>query len=168
MKILNLLGPAAALLLLSSCTTYYKPDTSFPFDPIHEFTSKGTIDLINGQPSVEHVTFTNGYYADLNAWTDLAIEIAHRELSKRGMSIRKGAPKSLTLAIDSAKTDVGWVKIESRIVMRVKTSGGYSATFTGTDKAFMMGRPKNEMDAALMRVVVEMLSDPQIVGYLTK
>jgi hypothetical protein len=169
MKIVKLFLIGFSLLCLSGCGgVYYQPSTSQPFEEIREFSSKNSATLINGQPSTEKVFFAGQRYANLNAWTDVAISIAERELTKRGLSVVKDAPKSLTMSIESAKVESGWVMITSQIVMRVKTSDGYSATYTGEDRSGMVGNLFRQMDTALMRVVVNMLNDPQIISFLTK
>ena len=168
MKILKLLLAGIILLLFCGCASEYTPKTSVAFDAIHEFSARGSVNLINGQPSTERDFFFRKYYANPNEWTNLAIEIASRELTKRGISVRSGVPKSLTLSVESAKTDVGWVKITSDITMIARASNGYTKTYTGEDFSIMMGNPRTEMDTALMKVVAAMLDDPQIVAFLTK
>jgi len=121
-------------------------------------------------PALFHVVFYTLRYADLNAWTDAAMSLVGRELKKRGLNVRKDAPQSITMAIESAKTEDGWNNVTSRIVMTVKTSDGYTASYTGRDRAIgaAFARPLNQMDTALVRVVVLMLNDPKMVSSLTK
>jgi len=157
-----------SLALLTGCVTEYRPDTSVPFAAIHEFSSKNSINLINGQPSTERQFFAGKTYANMNEWSNLAIRITSRELSKRGMTVRNNAQKSLTLSIVSAKTTAGIVMINSDISMTVRASNGYSKTYTGNDSSAMVGNPRSEMDTALMQVVAAMLNDPEIVAFLTK
>jgi hypothetical protein len=169
MKVAMLLLTGLSLLLLNGCaSTYYQPSNALPVDPIHEFSSTSSVSLINGQPSTAEVNFSRRLFANLNAWTDVAISIVERELQKRGLSMKKDAQKSITMAIESAKTEVGWVMITSQITMRVTTSSGYTATYTGVDMSGMIGKPRAQMDTAMARVVGEMLIDPQIVDFLTK
>ena len=106
-------------------------------------------------------------HANYNAWTDVAIIIAERELTKRGMHVVKDAKKMLTMSIVSAHTEVGWANIATRIVMDVKTSDGYSATFTGINSSGFVAMLPRQVDGALMRVVVQMLKDQRIVSFLT-
>jgi len=168
MKTKNLFLAGIAVLLFAGCATEYTPDISQTFDPIKEFSSKNSINLINGQPSNEQEFFFRKYYADLNHWTDLAIQIANRELTKRGLTVKPDATKSLTMSITGAKTKVGWVMINSDVLMTVRASNGYTATYDGNDFSAMVGNPRSEMDTALMKVVAAMLNDPQIVSFLTK
>lgn len=159
---------AAALLALGACATSYTPDPDRPFEAIAaEFTSAQRVALRNAQPNAEEVR-SGPWWIDYHAWTGVAIAITDRELKKRGMTIAGDAGKTLDLAIESATTESGFVKITSTIVMKVTTGGGYTATFTGVNSSAMAANTKRQIDGAMMRVVVQMLSDPQIVEYLTK
>ena len=185
MKILRMILMGFSLLYFSGCAFYYQPRVIRPIEEIQEFSSNNSVTLINGQPSTEQVFFVSGGqvnlskpYANLRTWTDTTINIAERELTKRGLHVLEEAPKSLTMSIESAKTDVGWVVVTSQIAMLVETSDGYSATYIGKDKSsyyfhllyypvfgdtFLRG-----LNTALMRVAVAMLNDPQIIAFLSK
>ena len=54
------------------------------------------------------------------------------------------------------------------ITMTAATGNGHSATYTGVNSSAMAANTKRQIDGALMRVVVQLLSDPLIVEYLTK
>lgn len=167
MKNTMMLLMGVAVLCMGGCgTTYYQPN-ALPVEGVMAFSAKGSIALINGQPSTEPIPFVQGQHANLNAWTDIAISMAERELSQRGLAVSKDATKSLTMWITSAKTDIGLVMFNTQIVMNARTSGGYTATYTGRDKSAMFGNPGRQMDTALARVVAEMLNDPKIVSFLS-
>jgi len=161
-----------ALLVIGGCSHYYTPDPSRPFEPIDEFTSSASITLQNGQPSNTDELFfdptlnVHSYYANYNKWTDVAIEIAAREMTKRGMKVGTGAPKWIAMSVVGAHTDVGFIKIETDITMTVKTSTGYTATYVGRNSSSMAADIPRQVDGALMRVVRDMLLDPQIVAFL--
>src|SRR5262245_49862354 len=160
--------PALALLLGACSAVSYTPKPDRPFEPLPaEFKSSHRVTLTNAQPSTEEVE--GGHWlVNRHAWTDVAIAITQRELTARGMTVAASAPKALKLGIDSAKTETGWVKISSEIVMNVETGGGYKATYTGRNSAAMAANHERQIDGAMMRVVVEMLKDPAIVKYLTE
>ena len=154
--------------LLAACATAYTPDPGRPFEPIKsEFKSSHRVTLRNAQPATEEVT-SGPWIINYHAWTDVAITIANRELTNRGMTVADGAGKTLDLAIESAITESGFVKVTSTIVMRATTGDGYSATYTGLNSSAVMANAKRQVDGAMMRVVVELLNDPKIVEYLTK
>lgn len=159
-------------LSLAGCAHTYTPKASRPLDPIPEFRVTGEIALKNGQASNDKVVFLkNGAHqwtADRQAWTDTAIEISKRELQLRGLLVGVNAKKFITLSVDSVKTEVGWVKIDSTIVMTAKTADGYSATYTGRNNSAMVANLERQWDGVVMRAVAEMLKDPQIIQYLKK
>lgn len=159
---------AICLFGVSACATQYTPSPSRPFDPIEEFSSSNSVSLINGQSSTEKHSVSPAFYANRHVWTDVAIEIATRELIARGLSVVDGSPKSLTMSVESARTKTGWIQIRSNIVMHVAAGNGYSATYTGLNNSTMAANVKRQLDGAMMRVVVEMLKDPAIVAYLTE
>jgi hypothetical protein len=163
-----------ALSLLGGCAHHYTPDASRPFEPITEFSSASTVSLQNGQPSTEEVLFfdpalsAHSYYANLNKWTDVAIEIAAGEMKKRGMKIENSAQKTITMSVQAPHTERGFTEIKTQIPMEVKTSDGYSATYIGKNNSVMAAIIYRQVDGALMRVVHEMMLDPRIVSFLTK
>lgn len=158
----------ACLLILGACATAYTPDPGRPFEAIpNEFTSNHRITLRNAQPATEEVR-SGRWYVNYNAWTDVALAITNRELTKRGMTIADGASKTLDLKVTSAVTESGWVTIASTIVMQATTGDGYTATYTGVNSSSMMANFERQVDGAMMRVVVQLLSDARIVEYLTK
>jgi hypothetical protein len=73
-------------------------------------------------------------YSNLKKWTDVPISIAGSELARRGINVVEDASKTLAMTIESVKTGIGWFVVRSQIVMLVKTSDGYSATYIGKDK----------------------------------
>ncbi|MBL8730233.1 MAG: hypothetical protein JNM25_17575 [Planctomycetes bacterium] len=156
------------LLLFGACATSYTPSPDRPFEAITtEFRSTNTVALMNAQPADEEVR-SGRWYVNYHAWTDVAVTIARRELVARGMTVAEGGARQLRLSIESATTETGWVKITSQIVMRVETGDGYAATYTGVNSSSMVANFERQIDGAMMRVVVAMLSDPHIVAYLTK
>ncbi|HEX6811381.1 MAG TPA: hypothetical protein VF384_07150 [Planctomycetota bacterium] len=164
----SLLAAGLALLLGACGAVSYTPKPDRPFEPLpSEFKSSHRVTLENAQPAAEEVE--GGHWlVNRHAWTDVAIAITQRELTARGMTVATGAPKALKLCLESAKTESGFVKISSEVVMRVETGDGYKATFTGLNSSAMMANVERQIDGAMMRVVVAMLSDPKIVKYLSE
>lgn len=158
-------------LLLGACAspTPYTPDPGRPFEAIAaEFHSTNTVVLENAQPATGPVeSKCEHWLIDYSAWTDVAITITQRELTARGMTVGASSARRLKLSVESASTDVGWWTIASEIVMRVETGDGYTATFKGLNSSAFAANPERQIDGAMMRVVVAMLSDPRIVAYLT-
>lgn len=168
MKTAQVILLTLSLQSISACAVYYTPTPSRPFEPIPEFSSTNSITLQNGQASTEQVAVLRNLFGNLNAWTDVAMLITKRELTKRGMRVDNDADRILRMSIVSARTEVGWVDVTTRIAMDVKTSDGYSATFTGLNSSKVAANTERQIDGALMRVVVQMLKDPRIVSFLTR
>ena len=149
--------------------TYYEPSADLEIGRTAEFSSTSAVTLINGQPSTQQVLFYSSGYANLNAWTDVAGAIIERELASHGLKVVKGASKTITLSIESAKTDVGWHVARSKITMSAKTSSGYSATYVGGDGSAggFVANPSRQMDTALVRAIGKLLNDPQMIIFLT-
>lgn len=98
----------------------------------------------------------------------MAIEIAERELSARGLTVTPQGGKRLTLSITGARYLTGWVKLRAEIDLEVVTGDGYRASYTSANSSVMFAVPKRKLDGAMMRAVVELLKDPEIVSYLRR
>jgi hypothetical protein len=166
-----LLSILLILLVTLGCTHHYVPEPdTFKLDDIHEFSSKNSISLENAQFATEEVLYasTMGHdeYANLPAWTDTAIAITQRELSKRGMHVADNQSKKLKLSVNSVKGTFRPLSIRVIMTLSAETGDGYVGTYTGNNQS-----PANlyrAADGAVMRAVAEMLRDGKIVEYLTK
>ena len=159
------------LLLLGGCTHHVIPNAStFKLDAITEFSAKNNISLVNSQKSTKDVLFAtqagDKFYGNLQKWTDTAIEITERELSKREMNVVKDAPKSLKLSIETVKGTLGFWVSRCEITLRVETSNGYVNTYIGDNRS--PAHMNRAADGAVMRSVAEMLRDKEIIEYLKK
>ncbi len=173
MKITRVLVALGLTFTLSACVSekFYtpNPDTN-QLEEIIEFTATGDISLINNQPDTEEHLYhpQSKYHANYNAWTDVAIAIIERELAARGFNVTDDAGKSLSLSINHVATETGWTQIQSQVHMSVETGGGYSGEYVGRNHSVMAANLKRQADGAVMRVVVAMLNDPEIITYLTE
>lgn len=148
---------------------YYTPSPNTNLmDPIIEFSSNGEIALVNNQPIADEIVYCSklDMYANYNKWTDVAIQIIDREITKRGMKVATSAPKSMKIAVKYAKTDVGFSQVETHIFMAVETDSGYKKEYVGRNKSFMGAVVTRQTDGALMRAAAKMLNDSEIVKYL--
>lgn len=158
--------PFLFLLALVGCKSPYTPSPDRPFEPIPEFTSQASLSLANVQADESQHKIGGPFLANYKEWTDVAIQIADRELAARGMQIGPGGSRNLELSVTKARYRVGWVKITTDIELSVKAGNGYTATYTGVNSSVLAAAPKRQIDGAMMRVVVEMLKDPELVAYL--
>jgi hypothetical protein len=158
---------ATLILVLAGCASSYTPSPDRPFEPIPEFTSQQSLLIVNAQDDTTEVK-TGPFLVNRRAWTDVAIQIAERELKKRGVRFTQSASRSLHLTVTNVRYEVGLVKIETQIDMRVVTGDGYTGRYTSRNSSVMAAVPRRQVDGAMMRAVVEMLKDPKIVSYLTQ
>lgn len=153
----------------AGCALHYSPTVISRFDPIDEFQTHAEVGLINGQPSTADYKFyfTAPYYnhvTNLHDCTDVAIQTAERELTKRGAQINKNAGKTLTLEITDLNISApGGGRIFSTATLQVQTSSGLSRFYKGQDFGFNI---QNQLDGMISRSVVQMLNDPKIVEFL--
>jgi hypothetical protein len=171
MAIRKLFVAISILMVFGGCarTLYYVPDpSSYDFRAIPEFSSTHAISLVRRGDFYDYdVAFTRmgrfRYRADLHQWTDVAITIAGRELSKRGMTIAENASKTLEMLILSTRSTRGRWGVRCYVTLKVVAGNGYTTTYYGegpSTKLFWAA------DAAVIRVVEEMLKDKNIVNYL--
>jgi hypothetical protein len=159
------------LLVTVGCTHHYVPNAStFRLDDIHEFSSKNSIWLENAQTDSEDLLFATNmgheFYGNLKGWTETAMAIAERELSKRGMLVTGSTPKKLKLSISSIKGTFGFAVIRVETTLNVETSDGYVNTYIGDNRS--PATIYRAADGAVMRAVAEMLRDGNIVDFLSK
>src|SRR5207302_6716603 len=129
-----------------------------------DFRANDSVRLVNGQPATADYTFLrrrgHSHQVDLNACTDVAIQIAARQLPKHGVHVDSNAPKTLTLSISDFRIKVGFTRMDSKATLEVQTSSGYAETYHGSDRAYMGGNVQNQLNADLMHAVAQMMSDP--------
>ena len=177
-RFLRLVLLVAIGIAASGCVRsfHYTPKPDRNFESILEFSSSNAVTLKNVQPSTTETIYaehnTAIFYANLNAWTDVAIEITRRELEKRGMNVvatpgQATSQKVLKLSVDDADKIVTFATLESTIKLQVETGDGYSAVYVGRNKYGVICSHYNQVDGAMMRSVVLMLRDPRIVAYIT-
>jgi len=162
-------------IFLSGCGSkyYMKPDASVEMENfVVPMLTAQKVTLVNTQSFNDNIVILSRAgdtgYANPKYFTDIAITITARELSKRGIEITNNSAKLLKISVDYIATDLGW-NIESKVVMSVETGNGYTAKYTGIDSKTSWG-PRGASDqysTVLMRVVGAMLTDKKIIKYLS-
>jgi len=157
-----------AVLLAFGCSHTHKPKmTKFDMENVPEFSPKAAVSLINGQSDAGRLLFHkqmgHKYYTDLNTFTDGAIAITTRELTKRGGTVSADAEKSLTLAVTLVKLTTGGWGGRGYSHLHVKAGNGYEKTF---EADIPSGNVYNAVDGAMARAIRYMLSDENILAYL--
>lgn len=167
----RLSGIILSLILLAGCTHHYVPKAgTFRLDEIREFSSDNSIWLENAQTNSEELLFATNmgheFYGNLNAWTETAMTITQRELSKRGMLVTASTSKKLKLSIDSIVGTFGFAVVRVETTLKAETSDGYVNTYIGDNRS--PATIYRAADGAVMRAVAEMLRDHHIVDFLTE
>jgi len=176
MKIPFFLFGVACLFLASGCVHnnhYYVPKPSANIDDrVRKFSASGSVTLLNGQPSEEQQLImesgAHSYYDNPKAWTDVAIQVAERELTKRGLHVVSNSGKRVTMAVESVHTDLGTWVVTTKVVMKVQTSDGFSKTYTGKNIAGGMTDLNHHYNEALGYAVAEMLDDERFIAFVSK
>ena len=175
MSIVKKLGVVSfCLVVLTGCVSYNyipKPDTH-KFDAIdNEFNSNKTLSLINNQPNdtpqLHFEAGANKFYANYNKWTDVAIQVLDRELTKRDATIRENAGDYIKVSIISAEALPKFWTFGAQMTLEAELSNGYSASYIGTTSSGWTTYFRS-MDGALMRAVAAMLNDPEVVKFLSE
>ena len=161
----------SALLIFTGCSTiYYVPDpTTFKFDETPDFSSSQNISLVNIQESSENLLLFNNhghkFYGNLQQWTDVAIAITNRELSKRGMSVAENSSKTLEMSIISVRPRKASWHFRTNVELKVVAGNGYTSNYISEGPSPLLNR---SFDAAVIRSVAAMLKDDNIIKYLTQ
>ncbi len=158
---------------ISACSPllYTKTPDRHAFDPITEFRSDNTVRIYNNQPSMSEIVYyhsARGRSGNFHVWTDVAIEIAARELRKRGLTISDDAPRGLGLKVLYAQTNTTFTTFETVIDIEATRDDGSRKRYRGRNKSVMAANLARQTDGALMRAVAAMLNDPDLVAYLTE
>lgn len=143
----------------------YTPKPGRTMEPIVEFHGDDAVRLRNVQMSTAAVPLGGGATANYAEWTDVALVIAERELTKRGIRRADDATKTLDVAIISAKFE-GTMTMATTIEMQVVAGNGYTEVYTGVNSSGFAAYLPAQVDGAMTRVVRDMLSDPALVQYL--
>ena len=165
---------AAVLLSLSStgCRHHYIPDLDrIPTEEFPPYQSSNSVSLLNGHPPIteESILFTRvtRVYGNLFDMTEAAIQVGTRELRRREMVISPDSSRSLTLSINEVEFGGTSSTVHTNVSMHVESGSGSSQVFVGKNWSVLVGSLDRQIDGAIMRAVVAMLSDPEIISYLT-
>lgn len=164
----------AVLLSLSSsgCRHHYIPDLDrILTEEFPPYRSSNSVSLLNGHSPIteESILFTRvtRVYGNLFDMTEAAIQVAARELQRRGMTISPDGSRSLTLSVNEVEFGGTNSTIHTNVSMHVESGNGSSQVFVGKNWSVLVGSLDRQIDGAIMRAVVAMLSDPEVISYLT-
>jgi hypothetical protein len=159
------------IALLTGCThTYVARQVPVPSGQVPRYAVPHPVKLTNAQDSSEPSMLGqqgfHKYVGDLQKWTDTALRVMKKELESRGMAANAGAAKEIKLTVDNANVHWGFATIRCIVRLKVETGDGYVNTFEGN--AASGWTLFKACDAAVARSVAKALSDPKVMGYITK
>ncbi len=158
-------------LLISGCSTTYKPGTPVPkLTQLPDFPAGTRISLINAQPAVEKTEISQpgtGYtvYANLHDWTDQAIHAMARTLQKKGVAVAGGSQKSLKIAVTKvtlSSAASGWT-FRCTILFTIDTGDGQPFTLGADDTSWKW---PNACDGGIEKLVLVALHDERVLKAL--
>jgi len=169
----RLLGGSMVLgcvLFLTGCTHTYVPrESEYKTDTIPMYKVGSLVEFKNGQPNTEEVLYAENmghdFLANLHDWTDKAIAIADRELAERGSKTAGKSGHTLTLRVSKVKVTTGGWGFRGKLTLDAVTGSGLAKSFEGEAPAANL---YNASSGALAAAVTKMLSDPQIIQYLSQ
>jgi hypothetical protein len=159
-----------AVLFSVGCSSVYVPkESEFATDQIPQYIVGSQVEFKNGQTSKENVLFATNmgheFYADLHEWTNKAIAIADRELTKRGSKMTEKPGHVLTLSVMAVQVTSGGWGFRGKVTLDAATGNGITKSFQGEAPGANL---HNVASGALSSTVTKMLSDPEIVKYLSQ
>lgn len=169
----NLFISFLLLILLYSCgstsSVIPTPQTVNP-NRVLDIKLNNKIKIVNIQQSKTNVpigvmSFTN-FEANLNEWTDKAIQLLKSELQKRGGEITEDGLTVLSLSVLTAhvETRSAGSGTRCRLTLHVKTGDGYSTDISVVNNAGIgVDRPAG---GAITLAITELLNDEKILHYL--
>jgi len=169
----NLFKSFLLLILFSSCGgTYSVVPAPQDVNPNRVLNIKlnNKIKIVNIQQSKTNVpigimSFTN-FEANLNEWTDKAVQLLKNELQKRGGEISEDGLKVLSLSVLSAHVETRSSGSGTRcnLTLHVETGDGYSTDISVVNNAGIgVERPTG---GAITLSITELLNDEKILHYL--
>lgn len=158
-----------AVLLSAGCThTYVPKESEYSTDEIPNYTVGSLVEFKNGQSNTEEVLYAENmghdFFANLHDWTETAIGIADRELAERGSKTARKSGHSLTLTVSKVKVTGGAWGFRGKVTLDVATGGGLVKSFEGEAPAANLYVASS---GALAAAVTQVLSDPEIIKYLS-
>ncbi len=169
----NLFKSFLMLILLSGCGgTYSVIPTPQDVNPnrVQNIKFNNKINIINIQQSKTNIpigvmSFTN-FEANLNEWTNKAIQLLKSELQKRGGVVSEDGLKVLSLSVLNAHVetrDTG-SGTRCRLTLHVETGDGYSTDIPVVNNAGIgVERPTG---GAITLAITALLNDEKVLQYL--
>jgi len=165
--------PYFALILLlfissiSGCTFHITP-TEIPMKPgmvMQRYESLDPIAITNNQPNTDNVVIVKGkmVFANLNQWTELAIEILKTEFLDNNIYVSYDSNKKLFLSIINAQVTQEFGVMRANLELNVVAGGDFKKTYRITNTGLDIWRA---CGGGITRAVATMLNDDMILSYI--
>jgi len=158
------------LLFISSISgcTYYITPTEIPMKPgmvVHRYESLDPIAVTNNQRNTDNIVIMKGkmLYANLNEWTELAIEILKSELLDNNIYVSYDSNKKISLSILNAQVTQEIVVVRANLELNVVTGSGHKKTYRITNTGVDI---RKACGGAITKAVAAMLNDEIILSYI--
>ena len=152
---------------ISGCTFYITP-TEIPMKPgmvMQRYESSDPIAITNYQRNTDDIVIMKGkmLFANLNEWTELAIEILKTDFLDNNIYVSYDSNKRLSLSILNAQVTQEVIVIRANLELKVVTGSGHKKTFRITNTGVDIWRA---CGGAITRAVAAMLNDEIILSYI--
>ena len=171
----NLIVVVIAAMLLGACASNkqrYAPKvlTTDPSDlsALNKVSINRQVALINAQQSSDELLIgssgATSFYSSLRDMTEAVVVNAQRELARRQVGTNPAAPTALNISVTEVSSDTGLLNVEAQMSLEVVTGAALTKRIKVTNKT--PGSVTRAYNGAVSLAVVEILSDPQLLGYL--
>lgn len=106
------------------------------------------------------------WIADLQQYTETAIAILDREMTKKGISNTLQAPKSVTLSVRDVRAGTGWGVIRALLILDAQYGDGTKSTIETENTS--PATAWRAVDGAIMLAVTRLLRDEQFLAYVNR
>ena len=173
----NLTVVVLSALLIAGCSSTkhrYRPSIT-PVEPsslasLNRLTVQRPIAVLNAQQQDDEVLLgkkgVNEFYGSLKDLTETIVINANRELTKRSIGTNPGSPTLLNIRVTAASSDSTILDVEAELEVEVVAGSGMTKRIKVTNKT--PGSVPRAYNGAASLAMIEIFSDPEILGYLSK
>lgn len=151
------------LIIKSNPSTF-----SVPADAAAQLVKQQSVALNNAykaETQVRIFTGTRDWQGDLQQYTDTAITLLGREMTKKGTDLSPQSAKTITLRVRDVQASPGWV-IRSVLVLEAQYGDGTISTIASENTS--PSDAWRAVDGAIMRAVSQLLRDDKFLAYVNR
>jgi len=161
-----------ALAAISGCgplVVKSNPGTfSVPADAAAQLNKQQSVTLDNAYKAETQVYIYTGardWQADLQQYTETAIALLGREMTKKGIDLAPQSAKSITMRVRDVQASPGWV-IRTILVLEAQYGDGTKSTIAAENTS--PSDAWRAVDGAIMRAVSQLLRDDKFLAYVNR